>query len=257
MAKFIWPVPQSHSQHFGADFKAGGRWYYKDILTSQTGVKYLGHNGDDLAAPLGTPVKASADGMVTFEGNGASHSWMGEPAGICVLLDHGDVYTGYAHLERTTVNRGQKVKQGDVIGYSGQTGAATGPHLHFEFIAKQPDFNNGYVGRLNPAKFMEQKGDDDMISIGGLNRIYRLRLGRAPDASARKTYLGKMTEDAVDKSVMNSKEYKDLVAAAKKGKVNITRFAPEDIRTVTPELVPEKLNAGYEEVKEALYRRKK
>lgn len=105
------------------------------------------------------------------------------------------------------------------------------------------------------------KGGEDMISIGGLNRIYRLRLGRAPDASAKKTYVGKMTEDAVDSSVMKSKEYKDLVAAAKKGKVNITRFAPEDIRNVTPELVPEKVakpgSAEYVEVKETLYRRKK
>lgn len=121
-----------------------------------------------------------------------------------------------------------------------------------------------YGGRLTLRGWSEDIGglrivrkEDDMISIGGLNRIYRLRLGRAPDASAKKTYVGKMTEDAVDSSVMKSKEYKDLVAAAKKGKVNITRFAPEDIRTVTPELVPEKLNAGYEEVKETLYRRKK
>jgi len=154
MPRFIWPVPQPHSQRFGDDFRTdSGEWYYKQYLSRLTGQRYEGHNGDDLASPAGTPVKAAADGTVEFEGRGQDHGWMGSPAGICVLLKHSDCYTGYAHLSQTIVNKGQSVRKGEVIGYSGSTGAATGPHLHFEFLPLSPDFNNGYAGRVNPANF--------------------------------------------------------------------------------------------------------
>ncbi len=87
------------------------------------------HNGVDYAAPLGTPVLATADGRVESLG------WNGG-YGNTVVLDHGGAYsTLYAHLSRIPANlsAGQRVAQGDVIGYVGQTGLASGPHLHYEF----------------------------------------------------------------------------------------------------------------------------
>ena len=154
MARFIYPVTYNLSQGFG-----GNAAYYKQF-------GQLGHNGFDLAQPAGTPIKASSDGKIAWEGVGKSGGglagWMGAPSGIAVIIDHGDVYTGYAHMRSTIVSAGQSVKQGQVIGYVGSTGAATGPHVHFEFIAKPPNFSNGYAGRLNPSQFNVGGGDEDM-----------------------------------------------------------------------------------------------
>lgn len=97
---------------------------------------------------------AANDGTVKFEGWGQNNSWMRGEAGICVLLQHSDNYTGYAHLSSTVINIGQQVTKGQLIGYSGGTGQATGPHLHFEVLPLNPDFRNGYAGRIDPAPFL-------------------------------------------------------------------------------------------------------
>jgi murein DD-endopeptidase MepM/ murein hydrolase activator NlpD len=87
------------------------------------------HKGVDFAAPTGTPVHAAGDGKV------ASAGWQ-NGYGNAVVLQHGATYsTVYAHLSRfaSGIKPGARVTQGDVIGYVGQTGWATGPHLHYEF----------------------------------------------------------------------------------------------------------------------------
>jgi murein DD-endopeptidase MepM/ murein hydrolase activator NlpD len=87
------------------------------------------HEGVDMAAPLGTPIKASGDGVVDFVGTQNGY-------GNFVVLKHWSNYsTAYGHMSRfaSGLRRGQKVSQGDVIGYVGATGWATGPHLHYEF----------------------------------------------------------------------------------------------------------------------------
>ncbi len=84
------------------------------------------HSGVDLAAPNGTPIMASDSGRVIFNG------WYGG-YGKVVIVDHGmDYSTLYAHLSRINASRGQTVLKGQVVGYEGQTGYSTGPHLHFE-----------------------------------------------------------------------------------------------------------------------------
>jgi hypothetical protein len=84
------------------------------------------HSGLDIDAPWGTPVRASADGAVLDANMGAGY-------GREVVLNHGhDVLTVYGHLSSTAVVPGQHVTRGQVIGYVGQTGRATGPHLHYE-----------------------------------------------------------------------------------------------------------------------------
>ncbi len=87
------------------------------------------HEGVDMAAPMGTPIKASGDGVVEFVGTQNGY-------GNFVVLKHWSNYsTAYGHMSRfaSGLHRGQKVSQGDVIGYVGTTGWATGPHLHYEF----------------------------------------------------------------------------------------------------------------------------
>jgi len=84
------------------------------------------HSGIDIEAAYGTPVRATADGEATGENLGAGY-------GRQVVLDHGhDVKTVYGHLSAIAVLPGQHVTRGQVIGYVGQTGRATGPHLHYE-----------------------------------------------------------------------------------------------------------------------------
>ncbi len=87
------------------------------------------HKGVDFAAPSGTPIHASADGKITFQG------WKGG-YGKVVMLQHDGVYsTVYGHMSRfdPSLSQGDSVKQGQVIGFVGATGYATGPHLHYEF----------------------------------------------------------------------------------------------------------------------------
>ncbi|MCU7945715.1 MAG: peptidoglycan DD-metalloendopeptidase family protein, partial [Candidatus Thiodiazotropha sp. (ex Cardiolucina cf. quadrata)] len=87
------------------------------------------HRGVDYAAKTGTPIKSAGDGKIIHRGKKGGY-------GRTVIIQHGQTYTTlYAHLSRYNkkAKRGQKVKQGQVIGYVGKTGLATGPHLHYEF----------------------------------------------------------------------------------------------------------------------------
>ena len=84
------------------------------------------HKGVDLKASEGQTVKASADGVVSFAGEQNGY-------GKIVIIDHtGNIQTAYAHLSSISVRKDDEVSQGDTIGAAGQTGTATGPHLHFE-----------------------------------------------------------------------------------------------------------------------------
>lgn len=87
------------------------------------------HKGVDYAAPVGTPIRATGNGKIVFRGNKGGY-------GNTIVLQHGSQFTTlYAHLSRFAggVRAGTKVQQGQIIGYVGQTGLATGPHLHYEF----------------------------------------------------------------------------------------------------------------------------
>jgi len=102
-------------------------------LTSDYGMRnhpVLGgrrsHKGVDLAAPTGTPVYATADGIV------GRADWFSS-YGLYVQIEHGaSLETRYAHMSRLAVAEGERVSKGDIIGYVGSTGRSTGPHLHYE-----------------------------------------------------------------------------------------------------------------------------
>lgn len=100
-----------------------------------TGSRYIqafniatGHRAIDYAAAAGTPIRAVGDGTVIMAG------WNG-PYGIMVKIRHNGTYqTNYGHMSKTAVKTGQKVKQGQTVGYVGSTGLSTGPHLHYEMV---------------------------------------------------------------------------------------------------------------------------
>jgi murein DD-endopeptidase MepM/ murein hydrolase activator NlpD len=108
------------------------------------------HTGIDFAAPIGTPVHATADGVVTvvevrFSGYGKT-----------VEIDHGFGYkTRYAHMHDFTVHIGQKVKRGELIGYVGNTGLSTAPHLHYEVMVNDVPINpvHYFFNDLTPAEY--------------------------------------------------------------------------------------------------------
>ena len=85
------------------------------------------HQGIDYAAPVGTRVRAVADAVVEYAGPKGGYG------NVVILRHQGQYTTVYAHLSRIAVRRGARVAQNDTIGYVGQTGWATGPHLHYEF----------------------------------------------------------------------------------------------------------------------------
>ena len=96
------------------------------------------HAGTDFAAPTGTPIMASGDGVVTRA------QWCGG-GGNCVKIKHNSVYqTVYAHMSKfgRGIKKGVRVKQGQIIGYVGSTGLSTGPHLHYEVIENGRKINS-------------------------------------------------------------------------------------------------------------------
>lgn len=103
--------------------------------TFTTGLRYVekfnvstGHRAIDYAAPLGTPIRAVGDGTVTLAG------WNGSYGNMVSVRHNGTYSTNYGHMSKLAVKRGEKVKQGDIIGYVGSTGFSTGPHLHYEMV---------------------------------------------------------------------------------------------------------------------------
>jgi len=112
-AGLIWPVSGTITSGFGSRYSPGG-----------IGTTY--HEGIDLGVPEGTPIRAAASGTVILASYNGGY-------GNYTCIDHGSgLSTCYAHQSQFGVTSGQSVDQGQVIGYSGNTGSSTGPHLHFE-----------------------------------------------------------------------------------------------------------------------------
>lgn len=152
MVRYIWPVPRGTSinQLFGADpaspYNPAG-----------------GHTGTDFGVKAGTPLYAPADGVIEYAqwfttDSGADNPyWITNGGGISVVLGcDGDDAPSFvfSHLDYTEANPGDRVKQGDVIGYSGNTGKwTTGQHLHFEAIPPGFNLHSPTYGRVDPARY--------------------------------------------------------------------------------------------------------
>lgn len=162
MSTFIWPWPQDTeiSQTFGTN--PGG--------VNPTG----GHTGTDGACPLNTVLRAPCDGVIDYAGypqtmDGSDNPWLlTAGGGNIIVLNGGDGKPAFvlAHLNTILVKVGQRVKQGDPIAMSGNTGRwTTGPHCHFEALPDGWDITSNTYGRVNPAIYC--KGYWSTISAQG------------------------------------------------------------------------------------------
>ena len=132
------------------------------------------HTGVDYAAPTGTPVRAPADGKVSFRGRKGGY-------GNAIILQHsGGITTLYAHLSGfgKVARHGARVKQGDVIGYVGATGLATAPHLHYEYRVNGRYLNPRTV-RLPDGGVALQARDRAEFQRTALPLMKRLDAGRS------------------------------------------------------------------------------
>jgi murein DD-endopeptidase MepM/ murein hydrolase activator NlpD len=104
------------------------QWPTDGMLSSAFGTRGgRFHGGIDITGERGTPITAAAEGVVMFSGRGP------DGYGNVVMLDHGDsLMTLYAHNERNVVRQGQRVRQGQIVALMGDTGRASGTHIHFE-----------------------------------------------------------------------------------------------------------------------------
>lgn len=119
----------------------GFAWPMKTgFVSSRFGMRWgRFHQGTDIAAPFGTPIRAAAQGVVRFSG------WRGG-YGKLVILEHPNGYkTKYGHCSNLLVQVGQVVKKGDIVGLVGSTGHSTGPHLHYEVITPHGPQNPQHV----------------------------------------------------------------------------------------------------------------
>ena len=119
-------------------------WPTNGFISSGYGLRWNGaefHQGIDIAAEMGTPIVATADGVVTIAG------WNAGGYGNMVDIDHGSgVSTRYGHASAVVVTPGQRVRRGQIIAYVGSTGHSTGPHLHYEVrLSGQPVNPSSYL----------------------------------------------------------------------------------------------------------------
>ena len=122
------PAEGTKSQSYGCIETAFARRNYPSCNNKKGGF----HNGLDIAAKYGTPLHSAEDGRVIAVGN-APYAY-----GVWAVIEHENgLVTAYTHMSIRSVKIGQEVKRGDVIGYLGKTGYATGPHLHFTVFATQ------------------------------------------------------------------------------------------------------------------------
>ncbi len=157
------------------------------------------HQGIDIAAPMGTAVRAAQDGIVEFANMLGSY-------GNLIRLSHGsNTETRYAHLSRMAVESGQAVKQGDVIGYVGSTGRSTGPHLHYEVRVNGKAVDPA-TGRFpfDPARVQEiaERAANDLEKFGN----------RASESIARITERFDEQPRLIDQAARSTRELDRIIA---------------------------------------------
>ena len=162
------------------------------------------HWGTDYGAPIGTPIRAPGDGVVTFAGQKGGY-------GLYVSMKHNSEYeTAYGHMSRIVAKKGQRMKAGQIIGYVGNTGRSTGPHLHWEMIKNGRKINptthkitsNKKLSGKELAQFIKERDmiKNDLMASPALSRAQAVEEDRktayqppAPPQNVRQKKTGQKT----------------------------------------------------------------
>jgi len=152
-------------------------------ITSNFGMRDLNnmwwHNGTDFRASTGTPVYSIDNGIVKVAKNNPTGY------GLYVAIDHGEYGSLYAHLSKYVVTDGQSIKAGDLIGYSGNTGSSTAPHLHFEIRLGAYDTfwdrckadSNVFMRCIDPVPFVKKLQFELSLTIEQAKKIVQENMG--------------------------------------------------------------------------------
>lgn len=132
-------LPRPHSPPLEVAVISSGTGYRVDPMG---GTNESLHQGTDLVAPIGTPVKAVQDGVIKEHWVPPDgRRWKGHPImGGLLVIDHIGFFAKYGHLSKTFVHEGDHVKRGQIIGLVGNTGVSTGSHLHFEIVVNPLEY---------------------------------------------------------------------------------------------------------------------
>lgn len=174
------------------------RQIYKDAFG------WVGHNGLDIAIPCGKPLYASHTGKV--------YAFVGPGYGKAVFITGNGYESVAGHMSRIDVSTGQTVKEGQMIGLSGNEGFSSGCHCHFGVRPIPYNRGNGFEGYINPEPLL--KGGAEMItSKGQLRRLWLQFVGKEPAAKDYAGYIGKRTYSyTVDKLSSARKDLPSVLA---------------------------------------------
>lgn len=228
-----------------------------------------GHTGEDYPCPVGTPVRAPGDGVIAYEGfpqtmNGSDNPWLlTKGGGLVAVLDCGDAEPTFifGHLNQTVVDKGQRVRKGDIIGYTGNTGLwTTGPHLHFEVLLPGYWLYSNTYGRSNPSSVCDHYWDDlnkplkaneRMVGDAQVNQRAEPKIGapivRVIEPKTREVWEGFVRGEMVDAGGGNRS---DLWLKDVQGYASVLFFDPTtvdglpDLTPRTEALAPNERKAG-------------
>lgn len=143
MSDDIWKIRYPFDGHFAVTFPFGATSTNDHINHKLSQLRLKGHSGMDFGLPVGTPVKAVYEGVVSHAGDLGSY-------GKTIIIKHSWGESLYAHLADIHVTMGKHVHESDHIGASGDSGYTFGPHLHFAIRPNNHDPNNGFHGYIDP-----------------------------------------------------------------------------------------------------------
>ncbi len=191
------------------------------------------HNGTDFAMPVGTPVVAAGDGEIVV-------ARYGPAAGNYVAIRHGRQYmTRYLHLSRFVVKPGQIVKRGDIIGYSGNTGRSTGPHLHYEFHVNNRPVNPLKIDLPRPEGLV---GDD----LKEFKKYAETVKAKLDDAIKNMPAVTATTSNATDAVVGSNATTVVPISQSEKAQNEITLTLPKEISATVSSAPEESLEVNSE-----------
>lgn len=250
-----------HPMDFTGTYPTAWAGYrFKELLGyttgKHTGVDYNFGTGNN---DIGRPIYAIADGTVALVENLTSKGY-----GNTLIINHGEVYSRYMHAQKYTVKVGDKVKRGQVIGTVGNTGTKWA-HLHLDIwksnlgVHTRYDKDTQLQSYVDPYLCIEERKnfvEEELVNQGDVINMYRLLLGREPDAGGLATFTGK-SWNSVFYGITGSDEYKSKKANEAKtitdlqtALLNEQKKPPKEIVKEVEKIVTEYVDRPVEVIKE-------